>query len=123
MADKLVSAARFAGGESVQAFPVGARVAVVAISGTNPTTLVGKVSAKSSLLTLAIPAGRTLYVGNLAQIADAADAVARRALMFPVPGPALWTVTLVDEDEPVAAFLGDADFDLPILPAATLGAE
>lgn len=122
MADKLVSAAQFARANAVPAFPLGGRVAVVEVSGTTPVSLAGHVDPKASLLLFSVPAGRTLYVGNAGQV-DGLGPDDARALMLDFPGPAKVEATLVDDDEGEAVFLGDADFTLKILQAATLGAE
>ncbi len=121
MGDKLVSAATFARDNAVQAFPLGGRVVHVAISGETPVSLDGVVDARASLFLIGIPPGHTLYVGNAAQVGDLVGDAAR-AVMFPLPASVL-TFSVVDEDQAGVRLLGDADFKLPVLEAATLGEE
>ena len=122
MADKLISAAQFARANAAQAFPLGGKTVVVAVPADEPVSLSGKLDPKASLLLFSVPIGKTLYVGNAEQLAGLAGDDAR-ALMIDFPGPAKLDATLVDEDEGEAVFLGDAEFTLKILQAATLGKE
>lgn len=120
MADKLVSSAQFARANAVPAFPLGGRVAVVEVSGTTPVSLAGLPS-KTSVLMFRVPLGQTLYVGNADQV-GAAEGDDARALMIDFPA-GHWPMSLVDDDEGSLVVLGDGDFTLKILQAATLGEE
>lgn len=137
MADKLISAAKFAGGESVQAFPLGGRAVYTNISHELPGPLTPEMfppspetqlSAKASAILFRVPAGRTLYVGNAAQmaphIAAAGAPEALRTLMFPLPA-GLYVFSLVDADQDELVVMADGSdpFPLYMLEAATLGPE
>lgn len=121
MADKLVSAAQFARDRAVPAYALGGRVAKIALSGTTPTTLAGKIPDKASVLMFRVPVGQVLYVGNVSQVGDLEGDDARD-LMIDFPA-GHWPFSLIAEDEADAVFLGQADFTLRILQAATLGEE
>lgn len=137
MVDKLISAARFDGGVPVQAFPLGGRVVYTHISHELPGSLTPEMfppspetqlSAKASAIMFRVPTGRTLYVGNAAQLAPHIAAggapEALRTVMFPLPA-GLYVFSLVDadQDELVVMADGSNSFPLYMLEAATLGPE
>lgn len=135
--DRAISATRFDGGTVVQAFPLGGRVRNVPLSAEVPQPLslvstppsdIIEISPKTSVIMLRVPPGRTLYVGNAAQMAPhiAAEGPpeALRTVMFPLPG-GVYVFSIVEDelDQVVVMSDGAVGFNLMVLEAATLGPE
>lgn len=118
MADKIIAGALFEQGQTADAFPLGGHVYRASVKADVPSNLDAVVSGAGSLFMLAIPAGRTLFVGHSAQVTNLVADEAR-AVMFPLT-EGTWTVAVTDAAQAVLRLLGDADFNLPILAAATV---
>ncbi|GJD97474.1 hypothetical protein [Methylobacterium iners] len=118
MADKVIAGAVFARAETADAFPLGGRVYSLPVDGDAPVALDGIVAEAGSLFMLDVPEGRVLYAGHAAQV-GALQGAAARAVMFPLRA-GTWTVAVTDAGQAVLRLLGDADFALKILAAATV---
>ncbi|MBI1689527.1 hypothetical protein [Methylorubrum sp. DB1722] len=121
MSDKLIQVAYLDGGIPADAFALGGRVHVAEISGAAPSSLDAVLPSAGSVFLLDVPPGRTLFVGHRAQVGTLSGDAAR-AVTFPLRA-GTWTVTITDAGQVALRLLGDADFPLKILAAATVGGD